>query len=1079
MFFRLIYIACSLLLAWYPQYIDAKADSLRQKMYWEVVAAPVNEALKIAGQDSSGTVWVYELDEWLLTYQADTKNWQRYRLPWLAKNGHTIQLIADVGFMAFVIDQDYKTHFYVAKYPLRQNDLLQWQKLELVAPYPVRNALKKKDGEVVVYGDFGLMYEFKDDALHPIAFPYEAHITTATELEGKVVAAVRGHGVVILDRNGKWVTYPLEQQLSEDLLALYINTDKQLYASSISGSLYRLKGGEMRLVGQIPYGPQRYRSFFYNNNSYYMSSISGLGILDQQAKVRWINPAGTSIITDGHIYKDSLLMLSTKEGELLLPKKAGVLRFQQSFSHPGLTQSEWNALQLHIADFNQDGFEDIFLNQKHPLYPHKLMTKSKDRFLDQFSVYMQQVNQNIHSLVLHDFNQDGKQDLAVMSQYGQQYILHIYLWAFKAFQKVQEMAFYPQKGQNVTSLELFKAHEQSAGDLIFGYYYNGNRDKGTMVHLENNGWGYFKESNFFDTDSLAGWYSTTLVEDIDGDGMDDVLLGQYWKPDQLLLSSQQYATQQAYNDSLWTNTLSFQSFYRDTTYVLFKEGADHRISAYYFDPKTARFTSYKEPFITERSFKNGWLLTDINSDGYIDFVYGTEVEKAIQLNWLKGSKEGFRAKEILVEANQVGLTSINQIRVLDWDKDTDQDLLLTDAKHLILLENHQSLRASGSLSPELALPKSVRRAFVILGVLISQHTAQYIAALIAIFMLGSIGQVRYAKKRFGWNKQSRLIILGSNAFLFGLALWIHHSTSSIWAQAMPYIVLSGNMFIPLVISQQLGKKRREDVRLELLSMLLAFRHGEMAKSLINRMILLSKNASQMQVGVQRGALMDRLEENREYFYRMVYADLERIAAISLQSGVELSTIETFKKELKGLKKRGNKALATESFGQHLQNLSETLRAIKTQCWQWYSTDVGKEAAFIVSVKEKTSNESIRFSVHSSCEPTQHVLLPADVLNNALQHIIENAVRALDGFEGAEIHLQIRYKEPKVVIEISNNGPSIPAKIAESMFENGVSGYGSTGLGLYLVRKSLQKFGGHIYHEQRDKLTCFILELQEA
>jgi signal transduction histidine kinase len=72
-----------------------------------------------------------------------------------------------------------------------------------------------------------------------------------------------------------------------------------------------------------------------------------------------------------------------------------------------------------------------------------------------------------------------------------------------------------------------------------------------------------------------------------------------------------------------------------------------------------------------------------------------------------------------------------------------------------------------------------------------------------------------------------------------------------------------------------------------------------------------------------------------------------------------------------------------------------------------------------------------------------------LLDNALQH------------GGGTVTLTARTGEGTVVIEVSDNGSGVPDELASHVFERGVSGHGSTGVGLALARALVDADGGRM------------------
>lgn len=83
-----------------------------------------------------------------------------------------------------------------------------------------------------------------------------------------------------------------------------------------------------------------------------------------------------------------------------------------------------------------------------------------------------------------------------------------------------------------------------------------------------------------------------------------------------------------------------------------------------------------------------------------------------------------------------------------------------------------------------------------------------------------------------------------------------------------------------------------------------------------------------------------------------------------------------------------------------------------------------------------------------------------ILSNLLSNARKNALQETEEKPLVGVSLFL-HDEKIVVLQISNNGPGVDAVIADSLFELGVSGGNSTGLGLYFCREAAREMGGEL------------------
>lgn len=91
----------------------------------------------------------------------------------------------------------------------------------------------------------------------------------------------------------------------------------------------------------------------------------------------------------------------------------------------------------------------------------------------------------------------------------------------------------------------------------------------------------------------------------------------------------------------------------------------------------------------------------------------------------------------------------------------------------------------------------------------------------------------------------------------------------------------------------------------------------------------------------------------------------------------------------------------------------------------------------------------------------------------LSNLIDNAIDALENTPNSSLRLMLREDVHGYAFSVANNGPAIPENSMRCIFEAGVSSHGEgRGMGLYIVRKTLEKYGGEIHVTSDDSRTIF-------
>ena len=124
-------------------------------------------------------------------------------------------------------------------------------------------------------------------------------------------------------------------------------------------------------------------------------------------------------------------------------------------------------------------------------------------------------------------------------------------------------------------------------------------------------------------------------------------------------------------------------------------------------------------------------------------------------------------------------------------------------------------------------------------------------------------------------------------------------------------------------------------------------------------------------------------------------------------------------------------------------------------------------------------EHIRFNIDLA--DTGKVLLPIEHVKTIFENLISNAIKYsdLDERQGA-VSITIKTDSHNLNAEISDNGLGIPERYHPKLFEmfkrfHPNTSFGS-GLGLYMVKKSIEKLNGKISYESNGKGSKFIFSI---
>ena len=113
---------------------------------------------------------------------------------------------------------------------------------------------------------------------------------------------------------------------------------------------------------------------------------------------------------------------------------------------------------------------------------------------------------------------------------------------------------------------------------------------------------------------------------------------------------------------------------------------------------------------------------------------------------------------------------------------------------------------------------------------------------------------------------------------------------------------------------------------------------------------------------------------------------------------------------------------------------------------------------------------VELSVHAVWD---NLPLPAWEMCRVLSNLIDNAMDALEGQASPRLLIALNEDVKSFSFEVKNNGPAIPEKMLNSIFEPGFSGKGEgRGMGLHIARETMRGAEGDLTVESNDAFTAF-------
>jgi signal transduction histidine kinase len=164
----------------------------------------------------------------------------------------------------------------------------------------------------------------------------------------------------------------------------------------------------------------------------------------------------------------------------------------------------------------------------------------------------------------------------------------------------------------------------------------------------------------------------------------------------------------------------------------------------------------------------------------------------------------------------------------------------------------------------------------------------------------------------------------------------------------------------------------------------------------------------------------------------------------------------------------------DRLGDMLKNIVERNQALNTSVY------VNVQASPIISsILTPISSTNIDLIVFDTAD-YNNLSINDDELLKVLSNIIRNSLDALKGVKDPIIKFKSYNIHNAVVINISNNGPEIPAEIMDKIFEAGFSTKGSDdgerGYGLSIVKEIINNCNGKININSSGELTEFNIQI---
>ena len=350
-------------------------------------------------------------------------------------------------------------------------------------------------------------------------------------------------------------------------------------------------------------------------------------------------------------------------------------------------------------------------------------------------------------------------------------------------------------------------------------------------------------------------------------------------------------------------------------------------------------------------------------------------------------------------------------------------------------------------------------------------------------------------RRFHWSSPVAAILILVNSTLFWILLLLLRHEPWVLKYLVPLAVVSGGQVLPLGLSYHLQRRGQRlsgtEARSHLFEVIRQFNHGEWALSTMNSLSLLTRNIGKS--GNGNAELENQIQIRGQTFFESILPNLKKIIRYALQSGIKPDVVRVFEHHLthaetilsqylRSEPDTGEQARELSRLSVSLAGLKQQLIVIKQFIYSYYSCDVEVVIKRVTDALEtQLKDQGMQLNRTRETNAVLWGLIPDSELADIIDNCVNNAIRASTGSSATTLEIQIKKVTPRIHIVITDHGKGIPAELYDRIFENGYSGFQSTGFGLFQARKVLQKYGGRIYigRSSPGSGTTMIIELNEG
>ena len=784
--------------------------------------------------------------------------------------------------------------------------------------------------------------------------------------------------------------------------------------------------------------------------------------------------------------KNDLVLNTFNKGnklDILLQDSHGLFTKQQEINTPAKFNSR-GFRNLSLLDFNGDGYLDLGITS---YYGYGIKSGAElfalnKKFYGMGEIDTTYANQtrgwNVQ-LISADFNNDGLNDLLIVSQWR-----NLRLLLRRRNNHAEFKTIYLTKNKN----------EAFFGAVVFDYDNDGDldifsaSDKQTIYLFRNDGNGNFKEV-------------------ANETGFKKINRKNY------SFEIKRFMTYGDFNNDGFTDLFfSLNPPFLPRNYLFINNSANM------FSEKAAEFR-IRKPYVSAVA------VGDVDADGDLDLFAFNSRHNFLWINnrndsnfieiipkGIKSNSNGIGAKITLYKSGHLNekfyLKAYTQLGSNDFNPGAKRQLLahfgvnpgeLYDVKvefyggetKIIKNVNAGQILAVRELSEmeSLAylLPGNIIR------FLLRTENQIYLLIILLSFLLLAYG-IKRGIRKYHWSLLTSISILFINISIFWILILLGSHNGSFFIKfIVPLFFVFIGVLLPHIIFSSIyksgtSKKAKDEIEEELLKKMILFTHGKWAQRNINALKLLLENPPADEDKFPQ--FYGMINKRGKTFIDLTVPLIKQIIIMLEVLNIEKENRETLKHEIKVLTSEFGKTIDINSFavndlknfGVRFSIIKKLLTEIRDSIFAGSSCEPEEVVNEIASEFEnEMTKNNISFKKSKNYANRLKILIKNYDLAVVIDNCLQNSIRAVSEADNPVIQIIIRKKSPIIIIDIIDNGCGITKESEEKIFEEGFSKYNSSGKGLAISKRLVEKYSGKIFVKESSPnvQTVISIELLEG